>query len=175
MPHGHGLVNQQLELDNVALATLSARTALIVNTQFSTPTASFLMKRLRYFAQIANRTANDDGPILIGCANGDATVAEISTAMNQRNVNGPDDITNVIDQDSAWVVYQNTVVPFEIQGDQTFGQAPAQWMIFGGKNGIPAIEGSGMVVFVYNSGSGSLATNSTVNGILHLQGVWLRD
>ncbi len=175
MPHGHGLVSQQLELDTIALATLAARAALAVNTQFNNPTASFLMKHIRYFVQLEGRTAIDDGPILIGCANGDANVSEIAAAMNERNVNGPDDITNMLSQDNAWVVYQNTVVPLVIQGDVSRGQVKSDWMNFGGRNGIPAIKGSGMQIFAYNSGSGALSTGSTVNGIAQIQGVWLRD
>ncbi len=175
MSHGHSLVNNQLQVDAVALATLSARQALIVNTQFSTPTASFLMKRLRYFVQLVGRTAGDDGPLLIGAANGDATVTEIANAMNERNVNGPDDITSMLDQDLAWVVYQNTVTPLKIRGELTEGAAQSAWISFGGKNGIPAIEGSGMVIFVYNAGGGALTTGSSVNGIVQIQGVWLRD
>ncbi len=175
MPHGHGLVNQQLQFDEVALGTLQPRAAIILSTQFSTPTASFLMKRVRYFAQLALRTASDNGPILIGCANGDANVSEIAAAMNERNVNGPDDITSMLDQDTAWAVYQNTVVPFVIQGDQTYGQAPHGWINFGGRNGIPAIEGAGIVPFVYNSGGAALTTASLIDGICHIQGVWLRD
>ncbi len=169
------LIQNQLEFDNVALSTLAARSAIILSTQWSNPTSSFLMKRLRYFAQFANRSANDDGPLLIGCAHGDASVTEIEAAMNERNVNGPDDITNVLDQDNAWVVYQNTVVPFGVQGDQAYGQAQPGWMSFGGKNGIPCLEGSGMVPFIYNAGVGALTTGTLINGIMHIQGVWLRD
>ncbi len=175
MSHGHGLVSQQLEMDNVALLTLGARAAIILSTQFSNPTNSFLMKRVRYFAQIANRSANDDGPILIGCAHGDATVSEIAEAMNERNVNGPDDITNVLDQDNAWVVYQNTVMPFKYTGGVAEGATATHWINFGGRNGIPALEGSGMVLFAYNAGVGALTTGVLVNGITQIQGVWLRD
>ncbi len=174
MPHGHGLVQNQLTMDTIALGTLGARAALIINSQFSTPTGTFLMKRIRYFAQLEGRTAIDDGPILIGCANGDATATEIAEAMNSRNVNGPSDITNVLDQDQTWVVYQNTVRPFETTGEATRGQVAAHWTKFA-KKGIPALEGSGMVIFAYNSGSGALSTGSTVNGIAQIQGVWLGD
>ncbi len=174
MPHGHGIVSQQLEFDEVPLLTAAARTAVILTTQFNNPTNSFLLKRVRYFAQLVLRTASDNGPILLGCAHGDATPVEIANAMNERNVNGPDDITNVTDQDNAWVVYQNTVVPVMIQGDQTYGQASTGWISFGGKNGIPAIEGSGMVVFAYNAGSAALTTGSLIDGICQIQGVWLR-
>ncbi len=169
------LVQNQLEFDNVALLTLTDRAAIILSTQWNNPTASFLMKRLRYFAQYTNRTTNDDGPLLIGCAHGDANVSEIAEAMNTRNVNGPDDITNMLDQDQAWVVYQNTVVPFEVQGDQAYGQAQPGWMSFGGKNGIPNVEGAGMVPFLYNTGVGALTTGSLINGIVQIQGVWLND
>ncbi len=120
------LVQNQLEFDEVALGTLASRAAVILTTQWNNPTASFLMKRVRYFAQLALRTASDNGPILIGCAHEDANVSEIAAAMNQRNVNGPDDITNVLDEDQPWVVYQNTVVPVMIQGDQTYGQVTSE-------------------------------------------------
>ncbi len=174
MPHGHGLVSQQLSFDTVALGTLSSRNDVIVNTAFSTPTNAFLCKRIRYFAQLVGRTAADDGPIVIGCAHGDASVAEIAAAMNERNVNGPDDITNMLSQDDAWAVYQNTVTPFVIGAELTEGQTKSHWINFGGK-GIPIHEGSGLVVFAFNCGSGALTTGSSVNGLAHLQGVWLRD
>ncbi len=175
MPHGHGLVSQQLSFDTIALATLSSRNSLIVNSAFSNPTNSFLCRRIRYFAQLEGRTAVDDGPIVIGCAHGDADVSEIAAAMNERNVNGPDDITNLLDQDNAWAVYQNTVVSFVTTGDPTRGQTSSAWVNFGGKNGIPIMEGSGLVVFAFNCGSGALTTGSTVNGLAQVQGVWLRD
>ncbi len=174
MAHGHSLVNQSLNIDKVALGTLAARTAIILTTQFNNPTNAFLMRRVRFFLQLIAREANDDGPILIGCAHGDATVSEISAAMVERNVNGPDDVTSMLDQDTAWTVYQNTVraiLPYIA----TEGQAPDEWLSFGGKNGIPAMEGSGMVIFAFNSGSNALTTGSSVNGIAMVQGVWLRE
>ncbi len=176
MPHGHRLVQNELDVNTVAMLTLGARVAIALNTQFNNPTTSFLMKRVRYFLQMAGRSTADDGPILIGCANGNANVTEIGEAMNERNVNGPEDITNVLDQDKTWVVYQNTVVPMIVRGDQTYGQvATSRWIDFGGKNGIPALEASGMQVFAYNSGSGALTTGMNINGIVQIQGVWLRD
>ncbi len=101
MAHGHGLVNQSLNIDKVALGTLSARSALILNNQFNNPTQSFLLKRVRYFLQLLVREANDDGPLIVGCAHGDATISEIEAAMVERNVNGEDDITSMLDQDTA--------------------------------------------------------------------------
>ncbi len=176
MAHGHGLVNQSLTVDTVSLGTLAARSALIINTQFSTPTNSFLLKRGRYFLQLAGRSTADDGPIIIGMAHGDANVSEIAEAMVERNVNGPDDITSMLDQDTAWAVYQNSLKPMIVRGDQTFAQVEiSDWFQPGGNKGIPLIEGSGMVLFAFNAGSGALTTGSTVNGIVMVQGVWLRD
>ncbi len=175
MSHGHGLVNQNLLIDKVALGTLAARTALILTTQFTNPlTSSFLMRRIRYFLQLIGREANDDGPIIIGCANGDATVSEITAAMNERNLNGPSDITSMLDQDLSWTVYQNTLRKIKMYA-LTEGETDDEWIAFGGKNGIPAVENSGMVLFAYNSGANALTTGSSVNGIAMLQGVWLRD
>ncbi len=174
MSHGHALVNQSLVVDKIDLGTLAARTALILNTQFSAPTNSFLMRRVRYLLQLIARAGNDDGPILIGCAHGDATVSEISAAMVERNVNGPADVTSMLDQDTVWTVYQNTVVPLTLF-DPNEGQTSPEWINFGGKNGIPALEGSGMVIFAFNAGFAALTTGSFVSGLTMVQGVWLRD
>lgn len=175
MPHGHALVNQSLVVDSVALSTLNARSALDLNTQFANPTQSFLAKRLRYFLQVSARVVGDDGPLLVGCAHGDASVSEIEAAMIERNVNGQDDITSMLDQDTAWTVYQDTITPIVIAGDGTTGEAKSHWIKFPGRNGTPLLEGSGMKIFVYNAGSGNLSTGSIVNGIVMVQGVWLRD
>ncbi len=174
MAHGHGLINQSLNIDRVALGTLAARAAVILTSQFNNPTHSFLMKRARYFLQYIAREANDDGPILIGIAHGDANVAEIAAAMVERNVNGPDDITSVLDQDTAWVVYQNSVMPMEMYTN-TEGQIRSFWFQPGGKKGIPLLEGSGCVLFAFNAGSSALSTAGLINGIAMIQGVWLRD
>ncbi len=175
MAHGHGLVNQSLSVDKVALSTLAARTALQINNELGAPTSSFLMKRVRYLLNIANRTINDDGPILVGCARGDATISEIDSAMTEHNPFGPEDITQSLTEDSAWVVYQNTIMAEKIRGDGTEAQIDSGWINFGGKNGIPALEAAGMQVFVFNAGSNVLTTGTTVNGLVMIQGVWLRD
>lgn len=174
MSDRHGLVSQSLNIDKVALGTLAARSAVILTTQWNNPTHSFLMRRVRYFLSLIVREANDDGPILIGCAHGDADVSEIAAAMVERNVNGPDDITSMLDQDTAWTVYQNTVMPIVLFA-LTEGQTDSKWINFGGKNGIPNFEGSGMVIFAFNSGSNALTTGSLVNGIAQIQGVWLNE
>ncbi len=158
-----------------ALATLGGRSSLQLSNNFAGITATFLMKRARAFVQLVGRTLTDDGPILIGWARGDASTTEINTAMTEGNTAGPADTTQSLTQDNPWVVYQNTVRAIPLGGDGTEGTLDTGWMDFGGKNGIPAAEGSGWQLFAYNAGSGALATGSSLNGLAHTQGVWLRD
>ncbi len=179
MAHPHTSIVQQTQTVNAAaLGTLGGQTALVINSAFNGITATFLMQRIRYFLQLVGRTAADDGPILVGVARGDATAAEIATAMLEGNTAGPGDTTQILSQDNTWVVYQNTVVAFDAtSGDNTEGVIPklGDWISFGGKNGIPAAEGTGFQLFAFNAGSGSLTTGSSLNGIVDIQGRWLRD
>lgn len=175
MPHGHGLVQQSMNLTSVALGTLAGKTAIILDSSLSSIDTSFLMKRVRYLLQLVGRTADDDGPILVGIANGNATIGEIATAMQEANIAGPEDVTQSLTQDNAWVVYQNTVIALANLGSVTEAQPrDSSWIGFGGKNGIPALENSGFSLFAFNAGSGGLTTGSSINGMAQVQGVWLR-
>ncbi len=173
MPHGHQLVNQAMLVDAVSIASLNARTALLLRS-FSAINTSFLMKRIRYLLHVTSLTVGDDGPMLILTAKGNANAAEVAAAMVEFNGSGPSDVTESLTQDEAWVVYQNTVVPMIVTGTGAHGQTPHAWINFGGKNGIPAIEDSGWSVHVFNAGSGQNASG-TISGIVQVQGVWLRD
>ncbi len=179
MGHPHtSIVQQTMTVNALALGTLAGQTALIMNNAFNAITGPFLMKRIRYFLQLVGRTPGDDGPLIVGIANGDASVAEIGAAMLEGNTLGTEDITQMLTQDNTWVVYQNTLASFNAtRGDMTEGfiDLGDVWKTFGGKRGIPAMENSGFVLFVFNGGSGALATGSSINGVTHLQGVWLRD
>ncbi len=175
MPRQTALVQQTDTINAEALATLGGRSALQLSNNFAGITATFLMKRYRIYCQLVGRTLADDGPILVGFAKGDASTTEINSAMTEGNTAGPGDTTQSLTEDESWVVYQNTVHAIPLSGDGTEGTLDTGWMSFGGKNGIPAAEGTGWQVFVYNAGSGALTTGSSVNGIAHTQGVWLRD
>ncbi len=177
MAHPHSsIVQQTMVVNALALDTLGGRTALIVNSAFNGITATFLMFRLRYFLQYVARTADDDGPLLVGVARGDATLAEIQNALLEANTAGPGDTSQMLTQDETWSVYQNTVTVFNRSGgDPTERFVDTAWIGFGGKNGIPAIEGTGFQLFVFNAGSGALATGSSINGLVQVQGRWLRD
>ncbi len=178
MTHPHrGLVQQAMLVDSVALSTLAARTAIALNTTFNAITATFLMKRVRYLLKIAGSTLGDDGPILVGVAKGDASIAEIGSAMIENNTAGPDDVTQSLTEDTSFTVYQNSVVSMigESTVEDGHPATKSRWISVGGRNGIPAREGSGWQLFAFNAGSSALTSGAVVNGLSHIQGVWLRD
>ncbi len=174
MPHGHNLVQQAMVANAFAVGTLAGRTALDVESNFTATTATFLMKRIRYILQLTGRTLLDDGPLCIGIAHENASIAEIAAAMVTANTSGPLDVSQSLNEDKPWVIVQDSVVPFYYTGDGTEGHpAIPGWISF--KKGIPAVEGSGFKLFVYNAGNGALATGVVINGMAQMQGVWLRD
>ncbi len=176
MPHGHALVQQTLAVDTVALSTLGSRAAIIINSTLGTGILqSFLVKRVKYLLTLIGKTIVDDGPIAILLNKGDATAAEVGLAMTEINTAGMMDTTQVLTQDNAWTVFQNTVKAFVPRGDGTAAVLDTGWFSIGGKNGIPIQEGQGISAHAFNCGSGALTTGASVNGLILLQGVWLRD
>ncbi len=177
MAHPHGLVHQNLVIANIALGSLGVRSSIALQTGWTSPEASFLMKRYRMILQVTSLAIQDDGPIIIGLANGNATTTEMNTAMNQINTEGPSDPTQMLAQDNVWVIYQNTLETFtmvqDTAGDVYQGFLTTDWKSFGGK-GIPNIEEAGVQVFAYNSGNGTLTTGGVVSGVVQIQGAWLR-
>lgn len=175
MPHGHRLVNQSLTVSLVALATLTAQTALLINSELAAPTSTFLCKRVRYILQVVGRTAGDNGPLFVCLAHGNAAAGEVSAAITEHNPFGPEDITQSLTEDTAWVVWQDSISVMTVRGAETGSITLDSGWLKLAKNGIPALEGSGVQAFVVNAGNGSLATGSSIEGLIMIQGVWLRD
>ncbi len=175
MAHGHGLVQHSLPVNAQALGTLAGRTALELNSVMDSITAPFLMKQFRYIIQVTGHTVSDDGPLVLLLAKGDATITEIASAMNEQNTTGPSDTSQVLTEDLLTVMYNNTVIAFVFSGEGTEAVIDTGWLPLGGKRGIPALEDTGFSLFVYNCGSGSLATGAVANGQAWVRGVWLRD
>jgi len=124
------LVNQMVTVDNVALATLAARTALTINSTLASVTSPFLVKRVRYLVKL-HSVAVDEGPFIVGLANGDASDSEISTALNENNSAGPEDTTQSLSQDNSWVIWWNTtefLVPSDSGGEHL---SSGQWHSLG--------------------------------------------
>ncbi len=164
------LVNQVLPIANVALGTLAARTTLILETAFTALTTPFLFKRVRYFLHLENIT-DTEGPFIVGIANGDASVGEITTALNEANVSGPESVTDMLTQDNAWVIWWNTV---EKLVEHTSGEwsSSGKWISLG--KGMPALEASGAKMFIANLDGTALTTGGIIKGLYQFQGVWLR-
>lgn len=170
------LVRQNVPINGDALGTLGARTALSLNTVMSSITTGFLMLRYKMLIQLTSRTVPDNGPILILLAPGDASIAEIASAMQEQNTAGPEDLTQTLTQDNILAVYEQTIQPFVLKGDGTEGQILTDWIRLGRNGrGIPAREATGFSAFVFNAGSGALTTGSSVDGTLWVEGVWLDD
>ncbi len=170
----HGLVNQALVVDTTPILTLASLTALIINQIWTSPEASFLMKRYRMQLLVTGLTIGDDGPLLVMLAHGNATIAEVATAMQEINAQGPTDITETLTQDNAWAVYQNTVQQCIKKGDGTEAQVDSGWVDFGGRRGIPNLEEAGVHAHIYNAGGAPIATGASISGLITIQGVWLR-
>jgi len=165
------LIQQAEAVDNVALSTLASLTSLQLSNLFVNITATFLMKRVRYYLMI-HSIATDEGPFCVGVAHGNATQAEIAAAITEGNPNGPSDVTQRLGEDAAWVVAQNTVVfPQDLTGGQFFTNG--EWMSLG--KGIPWPEDAGWQIFIMNLDGTALTTGGEVQGIVQSQGVWLRD
>ena len=175
MPHGHKLVNQALPVDAIALATLGGRNALTINSSLNGLGTSFLIIRMKYLLQLVGRTIADDGPVLVVANRGDATAAEVAAALTEFNSVGPSDTTQMLTQDNAWTVFMNSVRAFIMRGDGTKGVLDSGWIKLTSGKGIPILEGTGVSFHAFNAGSGALATGSSINGQIIVQGVWLRD
>ncbi len=164
-----------MPVNAVALGTLAAKTAISLNSVMANITHPFLMLEARYILQLTGRTINDDGPIAVLLANGDASIGEVATGMQEQNTAGPSDISQMLTQDNAGVIYQSTVKAFIPRGDGTEGILDTGWFRIGGRKGIPAMEDAGWTLHAFNCGNGALTTGSVVNGQAWVRGVWLND
>ncbi len=175
MAHPHNsLVVQAGSFTGTALGTLAARTALALNTVFNALTATFLGKRWRGTALIIG-VDESDGPFSLLIAPGNATVAEVTSAMIENNTGGPDDVTQSLTEDTSFVVVRNAVVDMVPVGDAAPTKWFAKWDMRLGSKGIPFPEGSGFSVYIFNRDTQALETGSSIQGMFEVWGVWLRD
>ncbi len=172
-----GLQFQPLRMNGDALGTLAADTALIIQTGLSTGlTQSFLLKQLQYNFQATGMTPGDS--VILGLANGTATIAEIEDALRAAVVD-PDDASSLIIAANKSIVFWESLVCIATGsagvGALTSSQQINTVMSIGGGKGIPGREGAGFSVFVYNPATVALTTGSAVAGLIILKGVWLND
>ncbi len=168
---GKLVINHELVSD-AALGALAAKTAIAIGTAYNGITGTFLLKKVRYWLQI-HGVSNQQGPILIGVANGNASAAEITTVMNEGNTAGPSDQTQVLTEDNVWVPFQNSIVMNQ-GNDANYSSTHVDREVSLGK-GIPCLEGSGWQLFAFNADSNPLSTGGTVQGLVQYWGVWISD
>ncbi len=178
MPYAQsGLQFAPIRMNSDAIAALAADTALILNTSFSTGlTQSFLVKQLQYNFQAAGLTAGDS--FVIGLANGTATIGEIEDALRLL-VNDPDDASSPGIAAQKNIIWWETLmvvgVPGAFTGSAGVSESHNETISIGGGKGIPAKEGTGVSIFVYNAQTIAITTGAVVDGLITLKGVWLND
>ncbi len=176
MVHKNELVIQNLLVEDVALSTLAARAAISINSTFNAPDQSFLVKKVKYFLQMTLMPNGEDGHVLVVLNNGDATAIEVAAAFTEINTSGEDDTTQTLTQDNVWSVWQRTARKFWTRSVTASGDQAAQLYadISLGK-GMVIQEGQGIAAHAVNLNNNVLATNSVIQGLIQLWGVWLRD
>ncbi len=164
---------QTIPVDDLALSTLAARAAVLLDSAFSTSLKNtFLVKKVKYFLHLSGATAGQAANILACLNKGDATATEVAQAITELNNVGPEDTTQSLDQDRPWTIWQNTLKGFTPRG--TASEAVLIEEISLGK-GMPAISGQGISISAFNNDGTALDTGIVVNGMVQLWGVWLRD
>lgn len=177
MADKHGLVSLT-ENVSASPSTLAARTALDIETALTALTTAFLLKRVRYFLML-DSLVKDEGPFLVGLAQGNASVAEITAGMNVTNTVGPGDVTQVLTQDQAWLIVRDSLEQMMPEGDAGDNWLTSgKWINMPGR-GIPLGSNSaigGIRAFLFNADNAALSDTNTSNihGIIEYQGVWLR-
>ncbi len=168
-----GLQIYPIHLQDAAVSTLGAGTALIVNSDFTTNlTRTFLLKQVQYALEVSGGTSGQ-GPLVVGLAMGLASVAEIGNALEDLVTNPNDPSSQAIAGLKRTVLWE-TVRIFQITNAGNQNLINEKISIGGGK-GIPALEEAGLSVFVWNPANASLSTGTLLSGLVILKGVWMND
>lgn len=151
----------------VAIGALASQTALkIGNDYISTGmAATFLTKRIELSVAVA--MTGGEGPLLVGIARGELTVAEIKTALQSANDNGP------VDQLEMQAHVHELFWAELIENHTNHVTTIKRTLKLGGGKGIPMLEDVGWQWFVYNTSSGALTTGGVISIWARHFGKWL--
>lgn len=151
------------EVVNTSLGALAGQTALKVGSDHETAmTRAFLAKSVRMQMHWKGATAGE-GPLLIGLAQGTASVTKIKSAIEDTLLRDDPAVTG----SKKDVLHESTVLI------TTDNPREDREVSLGGGKGIPFHEDLGFQVFAYDVSSGGLTTGSSVRGIATIKGVWL--
>lgn len=166
-----GLQTNPIRMNSDAIGNLGADTALVLNSTFGSGlTQSFLIKQVLYKLGVVALTV--DETVIIGLANGSATVAEIVAALTA-NITNPDDASSPAVAAARQMVFWETLRT--IVGGASKRSTIDESISLGGGKGIPVKEATGLAIFAYNPSTGALTTGALVDGLVVLRGVWLND
>ncbi len=167
-----GLQTLTVRLNSDALGTLAANTSIKLNG-FDGFTRGFLCKKVMYAIAHTATATNDN--VIIGLAQGTATVAEITTALSAMNISNPNDASNRIILDQWKVVWFETIRMMHPDATGAGNAVLNESFSVGGGRGIPWNEDDGIQVFAYNPSTSALTTGAVIDGIVVFQGVWFND
>lgn len=179
MAHSHRLTILNLEIDDVSISALGAKTAVALSAVLAGIQNSFLVKRVKYMLKLSGGV-NEDELIVVFLNPGNASLAEVQQALTQVNTIGPTDRTQTLLDDNIWNIWQKTVRMFHSVGPAdgatvALGIAEVIDDISLGK-GMVAREDEGVAVHAMNIANNAMAAaNQEVTGIVQLWGVWLND
>lgn len=167
-----------LEIDDVSLASLGAKTAIILSAVLGGIQNSFLVKKIKYMLRFSGAN-NEDELVAVMVAPSNASLPELAAALTTGNTIGPNDRTLSLADDNIWNVWQKTVRVFKHAG--LVGVTAATDIhelletVSLGK-GMVAREDEGISIVAMNIANNAMAASSQiVTGIVQLWGVWLRD
>ncbi len=146
----------------LSLGTLNGSTSLIISSALvgSALDHKMLLKRVKIMIGLHGMTAGNVSRLIVGCAIGDISVADIQAALDlvvlkEGTVSWAE--TQGIARRILWETVRQ-VVP---NGDGTTGTATITTSLGGGK-GIPLQENQGMSIFMANVSGNNLDTGGLV-------------
>ncbi len=151
-----------------ALSTLASATAVLLSSTVDTEMdAPFLVKQIQLHCGWHDADPTDG--IIVGFAQGDATIAEIASALFQPATD-PFDVG-----ESAPVFKKNLIFWETLRYLSSEMNVVNDFIKIGGGKGIPIAEIKGINFFALNIGPALLTTGSLLNHHFTLKGVWLGD
>ncbi len=167
MARSPGLIMSSLH-SALSLGTLAAdTTVLFVGLMDTELDAPFLVKQIQMNGGVHDLDPTDG--VIFGFAQGDATIAEISSALAQS-------ATDSFDVGEIAPVFKKSLIFWETLRYLSSENNTINEMIkIGGGKGIPLAETKGINAFVFNAGVGSLTTGASANLLSTIKGVWLGD
>ncbi len=158
-----------LQTTPIALLTLAGSTTILISSSLvgANLDHKMLLKRVKVMIGLHGVTAGEVSRLIVGCAIGDISVADIQAALDLA-VLKEGAVTWAETQGIARRVLWETVRQVVPNGDGTTGTATITTSLGGGK-GIPLQENQGMSIFLSNVSGNALTTGglTATSGVVY--------